>query len=135
MLPRLQALSRRARHCLDGDTLVHSDLRADNVLVTPGGAIFVDWPWACRGPAWLDTLLLLIEVRRHGGHDVDALLAASPSAAVAHPDDLTAVLAGVAGYFLDAARRPAPRGLPTVRAFQRVQGEDLLEWLELRLRR
>jgi aminoglycoside phosphotransferase (APT) family kinase protein len=133
-LSELQALSRRALGCLDGDTLVHSDLRADNVLLTPGGAVFVDWPWACRGPAWLDTLLLLMEVQRLGGHDVDALLATSPVIASADPDDLTAVLAGAAGYFLDAARRPAPPGLPTVRAFQRVQGEALMAWLAPRLR-
>jgi hypothetical protein len=133
-LSELQALSRRARRCLDGDTLVHSDLRADNVLLTPGGAVFVDWPWACRGPAWIDTLLLLIEVQRLGGHDVDAMLATSPVTASADPEDLTAVLAGAAGYFLDAARRPAPPGLPTIRAFQRVQGEALMAWLAPRLR-
>ncbi len=134
LLPVLQVLSARARRCLDGDTLVHSDLRADNVLITPGRAVLVDWPWACRGPAWLDTLLLAIEVQRLGGYDVDALLATSATTSGADPDDLTAVLAGTAGYFLDSARLPAPPGLPTLRAFQRVQGEALLAWLTPRLR-
>jgi hypothetical protein len=73
-------------------------------------------------------------VQRLGGHDVDALLATSPVTAPADPDDLTAVLAGAAGYFLDAARRPVPPGLPTIRAFQRVQGEALVAWLAPRLR-
>ena len=53
--------------------------------------------------------------------------------------DLAVVLDGLrglaAGYFLDAARHPAPVGLPTVRAFQRVQGEALLNWLRPRLNR
>lgn len=48
-------------------------------------------------------------------------------------DDITAVLAGLTGYFLDAARQPSPRGLPTVRAFQAAQGERTLAWLKTRV--
>ena len=43
-----------------------------------------------------------------------------------------AVLAGLAGYFCDVQRRPDPPGLPTVRAFQRAQGEVVLRWLRRR---
>ena len=130
----LRELSARARGCLDGRTLVHSDLRADNILLTTDGAVLVDWPWACTGPPWLDTLLLLMEVDRHGGHDVDALLCTEPRTRDVDPADLTAVLGGFAGFFLDAARRPAPPGLPRLREFQRVQGKALLRWVERRLR-
>ena len=69
-LDRLLALAARARSALTGDTLVHTDLRADNLLLTPEGRVMVvDWPHACLGPAWLDTVLLLINVRLFGGHD------------------------------------------------------------------
>nr|WP_093089526.1 aminoglycoside phosphotransferase family protein [Pseudonocardia oroxyli] len=137
-LDTLCALSERARHVLARDgarTLVHTDLRADNILITERGAVFVDWPWACAGPVWLDTLLLLIEVERHGGHDVDALLSSLPTTGGIDPADLTAVLAGFVGYFLDAARRPSPPGLPRLRRFQREQGEALLGWVQHRISR
>jgi hypothetical protein len=42
------------------------------------------------------------------------------------------VLAGLAGYFHDRRRLPDPPGLPTVRAFQRAQGEVVLRWLKQR---
>ncbi|GAA3604643.1 hypothetical protein [Microlunatus ginsengisoli] len=50
------------------------------------------------------------------------------------PDRLTAALAGLSGYFVDAARNPPPRGLPTVRAFQAAHGVSTLRWLRRRLR-
>jgi len=35
----------------DGTTLLHADLRADNILLTPSRVFFIDWPWASRGAA------------------------------------------------------------------------------------
>jgi aminoglycoside phosphotransferase (APT) family kinase protein len=129
-LGELCALTDRALAAMVGDTLVHGDLRADNLLLGPDGSVtVVDWPGACLGPAWLDTVLLLINVRLFGGHDVQALLADRAIATGADPEDLVAVLAAAAGYFVDVARLPAPKGLPTVREFQRVQGEAVLSWL------
>ena len=80
------------------------------------------------GPGWFDRLALLVNV---GLYDADAplddLLAAwLPDVAA---DDVDAVLSGLAAYFVDVARRPDPPGLPTVRAFQRAQGEVVLRWL------
>ena len=117
---------------LAGDTLAHSDLRADNLLVTASGAVLLDWPHACRGPAWLDTLLLLVEVDRFGGHDVDRLLATAPTTRDVDPGVLTAVLAGFEHYFRTSAAAPPPPGLPTLREFQRVQGEALAAWVRRR---
>ncbi|HEY2443605.1 MAG TPA: phosphotransferase, partial [Streptosporangiaceae bacterium] len=116
---------------LVGDTVVHNDIRADNLLIRPDGTVVVvDWPWASRGPAWLDTLLLAANVRLHGGHDADALLDAHTTAGSAQ---LTAVIAGLAGYFTDVARRPPQPGMPTVRALQRDYARTLLPWLRTRL--
>jgi aminoglycoside phosphotransferase (APT) family kinase protein len=36
----------------EGPTLLHSDLRADNLLLTPTRVVAVDWPWASVGAAW-----------------------------------------------------------------------------------
>ncbi|MFU8873029.1 phosphotransferase family protein [Micromonospora sp. SL4-19] len=133
-LPELCAAAERGLAALAGETLCHLDVRADNLLVGPDGTVtVVDWPWACRGPAWLDSLMILINVQVYGGHDPEALLRDLPLAAGVDPADLTGVLAGFTGFFLDAARRPPPPGIPTVRAFQRFQGEELLRWLARRL--
>jgi hypothetical protein len=42
------------------------------------------------------------------------------------------VVAGAAGYFAEACRRPSVDRMPTVRAFQRAQGEVCLDWLRRR---
>jgi aminoglycoside phosphotransferase (APT) family kinase protein len=126
----LCALADRGLAALDGDTLVHTDIRADNLLLGPDGAVtVVDWPWACRGPAWLDTVLLLVNVRLFGGHDTGPLLARCAASTGAEHGDLLAALAGFAGYFADAARQPPPPGLPTLRAFQRAQADAVVAWL------
>ena len=53
-----------------GESLVHLDVRADNMLVRPDGSVvLLDWPWACRGAAWLDSVALLVNVGLYGGHD------------------------------------------------------------------
>jgi aminoglycoside phosphotransferase (APT) family kinase protein len=133
-LSRLREVAQRGCAALVGNTLVHSDVRADNLLLSPDGAVtVVDWPWASRGPAWLDTVLLLVNVRLFGGHDAEALLAAHTAWAQADPADLTGVLAGLAGYYTDIARRPASAGLPTVRAFQRAHAHAVLPWVRERL--
>jgi hypothetical protein len=44
-----------------------------------------------------------------------------------------AVVAGVAGYFTDRSRQPAPKGIPTVREFQRALAETTLRWLRERI--
>jgi hypothetical protein len=46
---------------------------------------------------------------------------------------VTAVVVADAGYFLDRARLPDPPGLPTVRRFQRAQGDVCVRWLQARL--
>jgi Ser/Thr protein kinase RdoA (MazF antagonist) len=126
LVPRLDELVTRSTQALEsltGDTLVHCDVRADNMLYTPAGdVVFVDWPWACVGPAWLDMSQLALNVLVHGG-DGDALL----------PPRGADVMIGFAGYLLDRSRDAPPPSLPTVRAFQRAQADALLPWIRARL--
>jgi aminoglycoside phosphotransferase (APT) family kinase protein len=125
----LEAWTDRGLAALTGDTLVHLDVRADNLLLGADGRVtVVDWPWACTGPAWLDRLLLLVNVRLYGG-DTDDMFRRCVDESGADRDDLVSVLVGLAGFFLDNARRPPPPGIPTVRAFQRAQGDVVLAWL------
>ncbi|MGB3439312.1 MAG: hypothetical protein WBA97_11230 [Actinophytocola sp.] len=50
-------------------------------------------------------------------------------ASPADHDDLVSVLAGFGGFFSDAARQPAPPGLPSLREFQQAQANVLVSWL------
>ncbi|WP_412742691.1 aminoglycoside phosphotransferase family protein [Krasilnikovia sp. MM14-A1004] len=126
-LDELRAAAHEALTMLHGDTLCHCDVRADNMLLRPDGTVvFVDWPWGCIGPDWLDTVLLAENVIVHGGDPAPLLTDVDPRA-------VTTIMAGLAGYFVDRARQPPPPGIPTVRAFQRAQGAALLPWLRGRL--
>lgn len=117
---------------LTGESLAHCDTRADNMIVRPSGEVAViDWPWASVGAAWFDLLCLAINVDFVGGGDPEDLVARYLSDVA--PDQLTGALAGLSGYFVDAARQAPPVGLPTVRAFQAAQGKSTLRWLRRRL--
>jgi Phosphotransferase enzyme family len=115
-----------------GPTLAHGDVRADNILLTPGRVVFVDWPYACLAAPWFDLVGMLPSVTLAGGPPPEEILAAHPLAAAADPAAVTAVVAALAGYFTRQARRPAPAGIPAVRAFQAAQGRVALDWLRTR---
>lgn len=130
---RLLALAADAPSRLRGDHLVHTDVRADNVLVTGTGQIrVVDWPWAARGAPWFDTLTLLLNVRLLGGPDPTAYEERLTDLGAAR-EDVDAVLVALCGYFLHASRLAPPPGLPTLRAFQRAHGVATLAWVCERL--
>jgi aminoglycoside phosphotransferase (APT) family kinase protein len=113
-----------------GDTLLHTDLRADNLLITGSGeVVLVDWPWACTGAAFFDVVLLLPSVGLGGGPDPVTVVDRHGLFADVDDDALTAVLAALTGFFVRQSLDPPPVGLPTVRAFQRAQAEVALGWL------
>jgi Ser/Thr protein kinase RdoA (MazF antagonist) len=112
-----------------GDTLLHADIRADNLLLTSNGVMVVDWPHACRGAAFTDLVLFAPSVAMQGGPEPAALLARSRAGRDANPDAVRAVVCGLAGYFTASSLAPPPPGLPTVRRFQAAQGEVTRRWL------
>lgn len=120
-----------------GDSLVHYDTRADNLLIRPDGSVVVvDWPWAARGAGWFDALGLLINVRYYDpSADVEAAITRHAVFADMPREAATDVLAGFAGIFLGTSLRPAPRGMPTLRTFQRDQAVVTLDWVRERWER
>lgn len=131
----LADLSAEAASAVAGDQLVHGDLRADNMLLDSDGTVMVvDWPWAARGASWFDALGLLVDVLVHDPqHDVEAMVNGHEVLSPATPEQINAVLSGLTGYFLDAARQPAPQGITTLRAFQQAEGIAALGWLRERI--
>jgi aminoglycoside phosphotransferase (APT) family kinase protein len=112
-----------------GDTVVHTDIRDDNLLLTTDGPVLLcDWNWPVRGAAWLDTVLLMIGPRGDG-LDVDAVLAGAAVLDGVPAEAVDALLALVTAYFLFSATLPVPPTSPHMRDAQRWQGEVCWRWL------
>ena len=125
----LAALEARAVEATIGDTLLHFDVRADNLLLTDDRVLLVDWPHARIGAAWLDPAFFAPSVRMQGGPPPEELLARHPAGRAAAPDAVAAAVAALAGFFTWQSLQPPPPGLPTLRLFQAAQGEIAREWL------
>lgn len=125
----LRALADRYAEVVAGYTLVHTDIRDDNILVRPdGSALLCDWNWPTVGAAWLDSLILLIGPRGDG-LDVDAHIAAHPLLASVPAEDVDVFLALILGYFAASADQPVPATSPHLRAAQAWQRDVIDHWL------
>ncbi|MEI5674563.1 MULTISPECIES: phosphotransferase family protein [unclassified Nocardioides] len=112
-----------------GDTVVHTDVRDDNLLLAADGRVLLcDWNWPVLGAAWLDTVLLMVGPRGDG-LDVDALLARLPLTRDVPADHVDAFLALLAGYFWKQGDERVPPASPYLRDFQRWQGDVVWDWL------
>jgi aminoglycoside phosphotransferase (APT) family kinase protein len=133
-LDRLAAIEATWWRPAGGRQLVHGDLRADNILLTDERVVFLDWPNACHGATWSDLVSMLPSMIMQGGVDAEQIIKTHPLTRDLAETDATALVVAVAGYFVRASGQPAPAGLPTVRGFQRAQGEAALRWIRQRLR-
>lgn len=116
-----------------GGSVLHNDLRADNILIDSDGVGWIcDWNWATLGAPWLD-LTVLLAVAFCDGHDADALLAAHPAAAEAEKEQIDVALAGLAGMFLNNWAKPEIPSSPALRGHQRFCARAVFEWLAARL--
>lgn len=128
-LAELRALEARWADAAAGETLLHCDVRADNLLLTPERVVLVDWPHACVGAAWIDLLAFLPSVAMQGGPHPWEVFETHPVGRDVPPELLQPLLAALAGYFVHRSALPPPPGLSTVREFQRAQGVEALAWL------
>lgn len=103
---------------LSGESLVHSDIRSDNLCMKHGQVKVIDWNWACVGNPAFDVVAWLPSLRLEGGPVPWDLL-----------DGGAPLVARLAGFFLHHATLPPnPMVRPDLRSFQRAQGAVALEW-------
>ena len=133
-LDSLIELESQAPDAVDGDTLLHLDVRADNILLTANEVWIFDWASACVGAPWVDAIGFAPSVAMQGGPPPEETVARHPAARSADPSHITAAAAAIAGYFTHRALQPPAPGLPTLREFQAAQGEVARNWLAQRAR-
>jgi aminoglycoside phosphotransferase (APT) family kinase protein len=130
-LNRLAHVELGTPSAVGGESLVHFDLRADNILISGDRVWVVDWPVARFGAAWVDWVAMAPSVEMQGGPRCEDFLhrfdvAGVPAASI------TAAICSLAGYFSVHSLDPPPPGIPTVRSFQAAQGALALRWLRER---
>ena len=116
-----------------GETLLHFDLRHDNVKIDEHGQICVlDWGRACIGPGWVDVVCLLLESDA-GSTDLESLFLQSARALDADPQAVNAFLTVLASYWRHAATliHDVPAELKRRREFS---SQSTLQWLQQRWR-
>jgi Phosphotransferase enzyme family len=122
-VPDLRALERALPGLVDGNGMLHGDLRVDNILIDGAGdAWLCDWTWPCVGQPWFDTVSLLVTAYA-SGLDIDHHLAGAP------PDGVDGALAVLGGYWLVSAAAGPSSASPHSRQHQRFSGRAALAWL------
>lgn len=134
-LPHLEeaaALAARFDDVTAGDTLVHGEVRDDNLLfVDDDHVVLCDWKWPSRGAAWIDSLLLLIGPRRDG-FDVNLHIAVHPLLGSVPSESIDIVLALFSGYYFRAAMQPSPPSSKYLQTAAIEHRDELWNWLSER---
>lgn len=107
------------------ETLVHWDIRVDNLLQRPSGElVFLDWGAAGVGQPWLDPLLARLE--RVDRPWFDRSLATSPALAALGNDAVTTWLVGIGTALAVRAVTAVDVNLPTLPDFRRAESARFL---------
>ncbi|MEU6170469.1 protein kinase [Streptantibioticus parmotrematis] len=112
-----------------GDTLLHTDVNPDNVLLGPDSTWVVDWAWPTRGAAFIDPACLVLHLvaAGHTAASAESWAARCPAWAEAEPRALDAfATASLRMYRTHSLRRPDAGWLATMadaaRAWTRHRG-------------
>jgi hypothetical protein len=127
VLDRVDVLGERVARLADEatDTVVHVDIRNDNLVQRPTGElVFVDWGAFGRGPAWLDPVVARLE--RVDTPWFDRSLASSPALRDAGDEVVTSWLVGMGTFLAWRAHTAVDVNLPTLAAFRRTESRRLL---------
>jgi hypothetical protein len=102
---------------LEGDDLIHCDIRSDNLCFVGERVVFIDWNWACLGNGTFDVAAWLPSLHLEGGPLPDEVLPQQPGLA-----------ARVSGYFAALAGMPEAQASAKIRALQLAQLRVALPW-------
>lgn len=131
-LDEAASLAAAGSDALTGTTLVHHDVRDDNVILADDGRVWLcDWTWPARGPGWLDSLHLLIGAAVDDV-PVDQILTRRAVFRGVSDEAIDAILALVAGFLLKHAAERVPPTSPHLRAHQATWGHAAWSWLARR---
>ena len=134
-LARLASLETGWLAAADGDTLLHGDINASNLLITTDGKTWlVDWAQPVRGAAWIDVADLIphLILAGHTPAQAEHALAAVPAWAATPPETITSYAAAFAGYWAWSSRLPGPPGVPSLRAYQARAAQAAIAWTAYR---
>ncbi len=132
---RLVRLESEMVSAVEGNNLVHGDLRADNVLVNSDGlAVAVDWPAAAVGNPLFDQLTLIVSLALVSGRPAEVVAGFSTQLENIDASVVTTLLVGLYGHYLWASSLNNPPGIPGVRSYQSQLANVLERWLTARLR-
>jgi len=130
-LTRLAGLETAWLAAADGGTLLHGDINASNLLISPGCKVWlIDWAQPVRGAAWIDLADLIphLIVAGHTPAQAEHALAGVPAWTGTPPAVITSYAAAFAGYWARSSRLPAPPGVPSLRAYQARAAQAALAW-------
>ncbi len=102
-----------------GDSTVHQDVRADNVLVSHDGAVLVDWSFCCAGSGVLDRARLAADIVC-SGHSGGPVVARAAARAILNRTGETGwrFLIALAGMWRIRSTYPVDPIMPTMRRWQ-----------------
>ncbi len=115
-LPVLEQATAAAR--IEGDALLHMDVRSDNLCLRDGRAMLIDWNWACVGDPGFERASWLPSLHAEGGP--------APEQVLREPAPEMAAL--LAGYLCSHAGLPPIPEAPHVRQLQLQQARTALPW-------
>jgi hypothetical protein len=114
-LPVLLGVNGRA--LVTGNSLLHCDLRSDNLCIRGVLVILIDWNLVCRGNPQFDLGFWLPSLEAEGGPRPETIL-----------PDAGEVATVVSGFFAARAGLPLIPNAPYVRHIQQVQLKTALPW-------
>jgi Phosphotransferase enzyme family len=123
VLPALRDSVERAP--IEGGSLMHFDVRSDNIALLGDRAVLVDWNWACIGNPVFDRAAWAPSLHVEGGPDPEELV----------PDCPPGFPALLAGFWAARVGLPPPPGAaPGLRELQLAQLGVVLPWAVRALR-
>jgi hypothetical protein len=104
---------------IEGEALLHFDLRSDNLCLLDGRAILIDWNCACLGNPQLDLASWMPSLAAEGGALPEEILPGWVAGGIL-----------IAGYFASQAGLPIIPNAPFVREVQQSQLREALPWIQ-----